>query len=459
MMRGKQGGEGPCFSQALRALKQRVPTRIGPSLERIRALTALLDEPQLSYPSIHITGTNGKTTTARVVARLLEASGLTTGLYTSPHLESVTERLAYCGEPISQEEFAFTLSYLEPYLACVDGLTEIPVTYFEVLTAMAFVWFQERAVDVGVFEVGMGGRWDATNLVRGEVAVFCAVGLDHPELGSTPEEVAWEKAGILKPGCVGISARQEPGVLGVLRRAAEDLGVPLWVEGEDFAVEGRSLAVGGQVLDIRTPGARYEEVYLPLFGLHQAQNACLAVAAAEAFFGGRALSQEVVEEAFAAVSSPGRLEVFSRHPLVVLDGAHNPMGARAFASSVKEAFAWDRGFLVLGILGDKDIPGILREVLGLAEVVVVTRNTNPRSAPPEILAKEVRRAAPSSGVVVETVPDVPSALEAVIGAAGETDAILVTGSLYTVGEARSYLRLRGELGPERARRAWEERRE
>ena len=426
------------YQQAVEALYARMPTRMGPSLERISHLADLLDHPERTAPAVHLTGTNGKTTTARMVAQLLAAFGVGAGVYTSPHLQDVRERIALASRPISTDEFAETLTYLQPFLAEVDRAHDQPVTFHEVLTAMAFTWFAELPVDAQVVEVGMGGTWDATNLVHGDVAVINRVGLDHPELGDTPAAVAGEKAGIIKRGATVVSQAQDDDVLAVIAERVRRQRARLLLEGRDFGVERRRQAVGGQVVDLRTPAGTVTEVLVPLHGRYQADNAAGALAAAEAFLGGRELDADTVRAGFAAVTSPGRLEVVSRKPLVVLDGAHNPAGARALAAALLEEFVVDRRILVVACLADKDLRGILEGLAPAAGRLLVTTNRSPRAAPAERLRKE----AEALGLVAETAPDVPTAVGRAIDTATETEAVVVTGSLHTVGEARDLL-----LGP------------
>jgi dihydrofolate synthase/folylpolyglutamate synthase len=425
------------YEQALRALAARGPEQpgVGPSLERMRALAELLDHPERTAPAIHLTGTNGKTTTVRMCAALLAAFGIGAGAYTSPHLQDVRERIAVAGRPISTGEFADAWSYLEPFLAEVDGLAGSPVTYFEALTALAFTWFAEVPVDVALVEVGMGGEWDATNLVHGQVAVLTGIGLDHPELGDTRVDVAAEKAGIIKDGATVVVQSQEPDVLALLRARARDHRARLLVEDEAFGVERRRLAHGGQVLDLRTPVGLVRDVYVPLHGRHQAANAAAALAAVQGFLGDRFLDESTVRAGFAAVTSPGRLEVVARDPLVVLDGAHNPMGARALAAALLEEFVVDRRTLVVAALADKDLHGILEGLAPATGRLIVTATASHRAAPAERLRKE----AEALGLVAEVAPDVEAALALACEGAGEREAIVVTGSLYTVGEARTLL--------------------
>jgi dihydrofolate synthase/folylpolyglutamate synthase len=439
------------YQDAVAALYARMPTRMAPSLARITRLAELLDHPERTAPAVHLTCTNGKTTTARMVGSLLAAFGVGAGVYTSPHLQDVRERVALASRPISTEEFAETWAYLEPYLAEVDQVSDQPVTFYEALTALAFTWFAELPVDAQVVEVGMGGTWDATNLVRGEVAVINRVDLDHPELGDTPAAVATEKAGIIKHGATVVSQAQDADVLAVIEERAAQLDAHLLASGRDFGVERRRQAVGGQVLDLRTPTGVIPDILVPLHGRHQADNAAGALVAVQAFLGAhqgawgpgtdapgsvkRDLDPDTVRAGFAAVTSPGRLEVVSRQPLVLLDGAHNPAGARALAAALLEEFVVDRRILVVACLADKDIRGILNGLAPATGRLVVTTNRNPRAAPAERLRKE----AEALGLHAEVAPDVPTAVRRAVDSAGETEAVVVTGSLHTVGEARDLL--------------------
>jgi dihydrofolate synthase/folylpolyglutamate synthase len=418
------------LAEALADLDARQPERIVPDLDRIRALTKLLDHPEQAYPTVHVAGTNGKTTTTRLLGRILCAHGLSAGVYTSPHLRSVTERLALCDDPIPEEEFAETYAHLRPYLEEVDRQGE-PVTYFETLTALAFLWFADKPVDAGVFEVGMGGRWDATNVVRSEVAVICSIDLDHPELGSTIEEVAREKAAIIKGGSTVVVQDTGPAELAAVRERAQEVGANTLILGTDFRVPDRTVAVGGQQLSVTGPHGAHEDLFLPLHGAHQAENAATAIVASEAFLG-RALSDQALREALAGATSPGRIEVVSRRPLVVLDGAHNPEAARTLAAAIGEAFVWKRLHLVLGILSTKDADGIVGPVASRSDLAYVCANSNPHSLSPHAVAETCRRA----GIDTSEYSTVDEALEAALAAADAEDLILVTGSLYTVADAR-----------------------
>ena len=424
------------FADALKRLDARQPEHMpGPSLERIREVAALLDQPQLTYPTIHVTGTNGKTTAARVAASVACAHGITVGLYTSPHLLSVTERFSVCGQDITEEEFAQEWEHLEPFLQLVDGRGSGEVTYFEAVTALAYLWFADKPVGLGVFEVGMGGAWDATNLVDGEVAVVTPIGMDHvAELGPTLEDIAGEKAGILKPGSTAVFREQEPAAAAVLEgRAAEVGSTPRW-EGKDWEVEERLLAVGGQAFRLRGLHATYEDLYLPLFGDYAVHNAGAGVVAVEALTG-QPLHDETLREGLAAVQSPGRLEIVALQPSVVLDGAHNPAGAAALAEAMRESFRWERLHLVLAVSANKDLAGICAPLAPLADEAYVARNESVRSADPVDVADALGRPAARFGAVAE-------ALAAARAAAAPRDIVLVTGSLFTVADAKRALAAR-----------------
>lgn len=423
------------FAEALAELEARQPEHMPePDLERIRSLAALLDDPQLAYPTIHVTGTNGKTTTARLVAALACEHGLTTGLFTSPHLRSVTERFVVCGEPMDEETFAEEYAHLLPFLRLVDERVG-RVTYFEALTALAYLWFADKPVSLGVFEVGMGGAWDATNLVAGDVAVICPVGMDHvAELGPTLEDIAREKAGIVKAGKVAVVREQPEPALRVIEGRCEEVSARLVLEGRDFGLVSRAVAVGGQLVTVAGVHGRYEDLFLPLHGEHAARSAAAALAAVESLLD-RALDEGAVRRAVGGATSPGRLEVVARHPLVVLDGAHNPQAAEALAAALPEAFAWERLHLVIGVFSNKDLEAIAEHLAPLADRAYACRTASVRARP----AEEVAAAFSSRGVATQSFGSVAEALEAARAAADETDLILVTGSLYTVADARRAL--------------------
>ncbi|MFD8011907.1 bifunctional folylpolyglutamate synthase/dihydrofolate synthase [Streptomyces sp. NPDC058955] len=446
--------EDPELDKALREVETELSTRWGetklePSVTRIAALMDVLGEPQRAYPSIHITGTNGKTSTARMIESLLAAFELRTGRYTSPHVQTITERISLDGAPISAERFIETYQDVKPYVELVDAREEYRLSFFEVLTGMAYAAFADAPVDVAIVEVGMGGTWDATNVIDGSVAVVTPIDLDHTDrLGETPGEIAGEKSGIIKQGATVILAQQPVDAAQVLLKKAVDVDATVAREGMEFGVVSREVAVGGQLLTLRGLGGEYEEVFLPLYGAHQAHNAAVALAAVEAFFGigaehARTLDIETVRRAFAQTSSPGRLEVVRSSPTVVLDAAHNPHGARATAEAVSESFGFSRLIGVVSTSGDKDARALLEAFEPIFAEIVVTQNSTPRATDVDALAAIAVEVFGEDRVVVE--PRLPDALEAAITLAEEEAeyggaGVLVTGSIFTVGDARLLLK-------------------
>jgi dihydrofolate synthase / folylpolyglutamate synthase len=414
-----------------------------PELDRMRDLMDLLGSPQRSYPSIHLTGTNGKTSTTRILDALLRAFGLRTGRYTSPHLSDVRERIALDGTPIEVERFVAAYDDVAPFLDLVDTRHARPVTYFEAMTAVGFAAFADAPVDVGVVEVGLGGRWDATNVIAARTCVLTPVGLDHTDLlGDTVEQVAGEKVGIVHEGARVVSGVQVREAAEVLVRHAAEVGAEIMAEGVHFGVVARQVALGGQMLTIDGLGGRYEELFLPLHGAHQASNAACALAALESFLGGgeQPLDVDAVREGFAAATSPGRLEVVRRSPTVLLDGAHNPDGVRALVAALQEAFDFDLLVAVVAVLRDKDAAAMLELLEPVVSDVVVTSNHSPRATPVDDLAAVAVGVLGADRVTVE--PRLPDALDAAVALADEAGpgaGVLVTGSLYTVGEARTLL--------------------
>ncbi len=411
-----------------------------PTLARIQSLLELLGSPQLEYPVVHVTGTNGKTTFARVASALLAAAGLATGTYTSPHLERVNERMARDGEPIDDESLAELLSAV----AVVEPFVDEQPSYFEVLTAAALRWFGDVALDVAVVEVGLGGTWDATNVVDGTVAAVTNVSVDHVEyLGRTREEIAGEKAGIVKDGCTLVLGETAPELVPffVSRGAAR-----VWQRGVDFDATSSTVALGGRMVGIRTPGASYDDLYLPLHGAHQADNAALAVAATEAFLG-RPLDRDVVADALARVRSPGRLEVVAHAPLVLLDGAHNVAGIAALRVALTDEFPAAQRALVVGLLREKD-PRDMLSAFGLDDVehLVCCRPPSPRALAPQAIADAARDLG-LGAARIEVVDDVARAVARGRELAGESGQVVVTGSLYVVGAARHELVRAGERPP------------
>jgi len=422
------------YEEAVAHLDARQPEHMpGPSLDRIRELVNYLDHPELTYPTVHVTGTNGKSTAARAAAAIACASGLSTVLYLSPHLVDLTERFSVCGEDISHAMFAEEWEHLEPYLEMIDGLGMGQLTYFEAITGLAFLWFADKPVQLGVFEVGMGGSWDATNLIASDAAVITPIGMDHvAELGPRLADIAGEKAGIIKEGKVAAIRDQDPVAADVLRARGAEVGATLLWEGDAWEVLDPLIAVGGQAFGLRTPMATYEDLYVPVFGRYAARNAAAGAVALEAFTG-TPLQEDVLREGLAALRTPGRLEVIGHEPTLVLDGAHNPAGAEALAGALGEFFRWDTLHVVLAVSANKDVEGVVRPLAEIADVVYATRNDSVRSAEPD----EVARAA--SPATVEVLPSVADAIAAARAAAGPGDLVLVTGSLFTVGDAKRVL--------------------
>jgi dihydrofolate synthase/folylpolyglutamate synthase len=422
------------------------------ALDRMAELVSLLGDPQRACPVIHITGTNGKTSTARMTDALLRGRGLRTGRFTSPHLVSIRERICIDGAPISPEQFVAAYDEVIPYVRLVDERHPVAMSFFEVLTGMAFATFADAPVDVVVLEVGVGGRLDCTNVADGVVAVITPISLDHTRLlGNTVEEIAAEKAGIIKPGAVAILAQQSLDAAEVLLRYAVEVGATVAREGVEFGVLSREQAVGGQQLALRGLRGTYEDIYLPLFGEYQASNAACALAAVEAFAGvsdegeTSGLDVALVREAFAAVTSPGRLEVVRRSPTIIIDAAHNPAGMAATSAAVQESFTFTHLTGVFAASGDKDVPGMLAELEPLLDEIVVTRNSSERSMEP---AEVAELAAEIFGEDRVTSADrLDDAIEAAVAladeAAGEDlpggSGVLVTGSVITAGDARRLL--------------------
>ena len=427
--------------------------RMNPSKERIEALVDLLGQPQRSFRSIHLTGTNGKTSTARMVDDLVRAFGLRTGRFTSPHLAEITERIVVDGEPVSARTFVEAYRELVPFLDLVDGQFDINLSFFEVMVALAYSIFADAPVDVAVVEVGLGGEWDATNVIDAEVAIVTPIDLDHTQLlGDTVAEIAKEKAGIIKPDATAVMAAQPADAAAELLRRAVDVGASVAREGLEFGVLDRRVAVGGQVMNLQGLGGVYDEVFLPLHGAYQAQNAALALAAVEALLGVGAASGPLdvatVREVFAAVRSPGRLEAVRAAPTVLVDAAHNPHGMAATVAAVGEAFDFRRLVGVVGVLADKDARAMLSVLEPVLDEVVITQNSSPRADPADQLAAVAVEVFGAERVTVE--PRLDDALETAVRLAEESPdgvlsgaGVLVTGSVITAGEARTMLRQAG----------------
>lgn len=426
-------------------LNGRFPHKMLPDLTRMTTLVDLLGHPEQAYPTIHLTGTNGKTSTARMIDTLLRAFGLRTGRYTSPHLEKVTERISIDGRPASSEVFVQAYDDVADFVAMVDAQSKEQVTFFELLTAMAFSAFADTPIEVGVIEVGMGGTWDATNVIDSLVQVITPISLDHRELGDTLAEVATEKAGILRAGGTAILSSQPKEAAAVLLRKAAELEMIVAREGLEFGVADRRLALGGQLLSLRGLGGEYGELFLPLHGAHQAHNAAAALAAVEAFLGAGEdgpLDIDSVRVGFAAMDSPGRLETIRSSPTIILDGAHNPAGAKALASALAEDFAFDRLVGVVAILSDKDVGAILAALEPVLSSIVVTQSSSPRAMTIDELANEAVEI--FGGDRVEVEPRLDDAIDAAVRMAEDDtplggSGVIITGSLVTVGEARGLL--------------------
>ncbi len=420
-------------------------TVMEPSLERIAALVDVLGEPHRGYPIVHLTGTNGKTSTARMVDALLTEIGLRTGRYTSPHLQRATERINVDNRPVTPERYVELYRDVLPFVEIVDA-SHGSLSKFEVLTAMGFAAFADAPVEAGVIEVGLGGRWDATNVADGNVAVITPIGLDHAEfLGLDVLGIAREKAGIIKPGAVAVLAAQEPKVAEVLLGRCVEVGAQVAREGAEFGVAEREIAVGGQRLALRGLSGMYDDIFLPLHGEHQASNAALALAAAEALIGAgpkQPLDPDVVRDAFAAVRSPGRLERLAAGqgvPTVLADAAHNPHGARALAAALTTEFRFTRLVGVIGVMREKDARGILTELEPVLQEIVVTANSSSRAMDPDELGALAAEVFGGDRVSVE--PSLARAVEQAGELAeegGESGVgVVVTGSVVTVGETRA----------------------
>ncbi|MQA60892.1 MAG: dihydrofolate synthase [Actinophytocola sp.] len=428
-------------------------TKIAPSLDRIKALLNLLGEPQTTYPVLQVAGTNGKGSTARMIDALLTRMGLRTGRYTSPHLQLVTERISVDGAPIAASKYVEIYRDVAPFIELVDGAAANQpgaplMTKFEVLTGMAYAAFADAPVEVAVVEVGMGGSWDATNVVDAQVAAITPISLDHADyLGDDITGIAREKAGIIKQGSVAVIGEQTPEVLRVILERAVEVDATVARAGSEFAVLEREVAIGGQRLKLQGLGGVYDDVFLPLHGAHQAANAALALATVEAFFGAgkdRQIVIEAVREAFAEVAAPARLERVRAAPTVLLDSAHNPAGAGALATTLDTEFAFRRLSAVVAVMADKDARGILEALEPVVSDIVVTRNSSPRTMTAEELAEVAIPIFGDERVHIE--PRLDSAVETAVSLAEQSGdpeepisggGVLITGSVVTAGEARA----------------------
>lgn len=430
----------------------RVPEhQVQPTLDRVTETLDILGDPQNSYPSVHITGTNGKTSTTRMIDALLGAFGVRTGRFTSPHLVDVRERITIEGDSISPDEFVRTWEDIAPYIEMVDRAHAetdgTKLSFFEVFTVMAFAAFADHPVDAAVVEVGMGGRWDATNVIDAGVGVIMPIAIDHEKwLGSTIREIAEEKAGIIKPGQIVIVAKQQEEALRVIEERAAQVDAIVRLEGRDYEVLDRQLGVGGQMITVRTPAAVYEDVFVPLFGDYQASNAAAAIAAVEAFMGGRALDAKVVEAGMLSATSPGRLQVVRHSPTIIVDAAHNPAGAHTLGESISEAFDFERVVGVYSAMGDKDIEGVLGEVEPYLDSIVITQMPGPRAKPAEEIAQIAREVFGADRVDVQE--DILEAIATAVnlGESGDESApatgVVVFGSVLLAGEVLRLMDIR-----------------
>jgi len=418
-----------------------------PSLDRIAAVMELLGDPQHAFPAIHITGTNGKTSTTRMIESMLRELGLSTGRFTSPHLHNIRERIALNGNPIDAERFIASYEDVLPFIDMVDARSALDgapqLTYFEVLVAVAYAAFADAPVDVAIVEVGMGGSWDATNVIDAKVAVVAPIALDHERfLGSSVEDIATEKSGIIKAGSVVISSLQDPEVAAILVERAQDVGATIAFESNEFGILRREVGVGGQRLALRGLGGDYDDIFLPLHGPHQGQNAAVALAAVEAFVGGGQdrLNIDVIRAGLAAASSPGRLEVVRRSPTVLVDSAHNPAGMLALRTALEDSFNFTKVIGVIAILEDKDATTMLEILEPVLNEVVVSRTSSPRAMNPERLGRLAAEIYGEDRVTV--IDDLPDALDCAAGMADEGGAgggVLATGSITTAAEVRMLL--------------------
>ncbi len=433
------------YEEAIDFLNSRIRFGIRPGTERVAALVEALAEPQHSYPVLHISGTNGKFSVAAISTSILGSLGMSVGTYTSPDLGVVRERIALGGETIDETLFASVLTYLEPYIEIVEREREDQLTYFELLTAMAFEVFFDQAVHAAVIETGLGGEYDATNVADGRVAVITNVTLDHiRQFGGDLHKAAWEKAGVAKKDAVVITGVDQDELYDLIARRVEEKGASQLVRlGREVDVLDRQVGVGGQLISVRGLFGDYNEVFLNMFGRQQARNAALAIAACEGFTGER-LDEAGLTEALASVKAPGRIEVVGHKPLIVCDGGHNPAAAEVVRESVREAFAYERLILVIGMLSEKLIDEVLELWAPVVDSFVLTAPESTRAAEPERLAGTLTELGVSDEKI-DIVRGVGSALEHAVQQATDDDLVLVFGSFYTVGEARAWLRSQGVL--------------
>ena len=418
-----------------------------PSLDRVAQIMELLGEPQKTFPVIHLTGTNGKTSTTRFIERILREMGLSTGRFTSPHLHDIRERISLNGTPIDPERFVATYDDVIPYVEMVDQRSAesggARTTYFELLVVMAYAAFADAPVDVAVVEVGLGGRWDATNVADGQVAVITPIDIDHQRLlGNTLEEITMEKRDIVKAGAIAVVGRQEPDVLDLIIERAQEVGASVVSEDDRFSVLARDQAIGGQQVSLRGLAGDYNDLFLPLFGQYQSHNVVTAVAAVEAFIGGgeQPLDMGVLREALERLSSPGRLEIVRRSPTVLVDAAHNAAGARALRAALEDSFNFAKLVGVIAILADKDADNILQTLEPVLDEVVISRTRSNRAADPDRLGQLAVEIYGEDRVFI--VPSLPEALDRAAELADEggvAGGVLATGSVVTAAEVRALL--------------------
>jgi dihydrofolate synthase/folylpolyglutamate synthase len=432
------------YEEAVAYLERHIGRGLVPGIGRIGALLEMMGQPQTAYPIIHVAGTNGKTSTARMATMLLVAHGLTTGTFTSPHLERIEERIGLNGYVATPEQFVQAVADVAAFADIYEKRTGEGLTYFELTAAMAFAWFADQAADAAVIEVGLGGRLDATNACDGQVAVLTEVGLEHQEyLGDTIEKIAVEKLGIVKGGSTLVTGPLQPSLVRTVTDITTERDARLLRYGVDFGIEGSARALGGWQLDIAGVESTYEEIHLPIHGRHQTLNLAVAVAAVEALLG-RALDPDAVRDAASVMSSPGRLEPVAAEPLVMLDGAHNPDGFAALGSALREEFPGIRWVLVTGAMTDKDIVDMYPRLEGLLSAVVTTQSDSPNAIPASVLSQ---RMTDLVTVPVEHVTDPGAALERARELAGSGGSVLVAGSLYLAGIIRSLTRGDGSVQP------------
>lgn len=434
--------------EVTQALMVRMPeSDVVPTLDRVARCMELLGDPQRTYRVVHLTGTNGKTSTTRMVERILRETGLRTGRFTSPHLHDPLERISIDGAPIDPRHFLEVWDDVAPFIAIVDAESEAaggpPLSYFECIAVLALAAFADAPVDVAVIEVGLGGRWDATNVADGDVAVITPIGLDHERfLGGDVQSIAAEKAGIVKPGARVVVAEQAEEARAVVADAVEAAGARLATAGVDFGVTEHDVAVGGQLVGIRGLAGEYDELVLPLFGQHQAQNLALAVAAVESFLGDgqQPLDPELLREAVAGMTAPGRLEVVRRSPTVVVDSAHNPHGMETLARALEESFTFARLVGLVAVFEDKDAEGMLSALAPAVDHLVVSRNSSPRSMEPEALGRLARELLGDGMVtVVENLPDALELAGSLADEGGVSGGVIATGSIHTAADVRMLL--------------------